>query len=221
MFRHVLIADDLGSITQGVYAALEGIGITTIDKVHYCDDAYLKVKAALQKGTPYDLVITDLSFKADHRQQILSSGEALSEILKREHPEIKVIVYSVEDRLQRVRTLIQKYKVDAYVCKGRHGLKELAIAVQTVWEGNSYLSPQVAQAVSRKSALEIDDYDIELLKQLANGLAQDEIAEYFKENQIKPASLSTIEKQLHKLRTQFKARNATQLVATAKDLGLI
>jgi DNA-binding NarL/FixJ family response regulator len=221
MFKNVIISDDLGSITQGVYATLEGMGITSIDKVHYCDDAYLKIKAAIHKKKPYDLVITDLSFKTDHRQQILSSGEALAELIKKEHPKLKVIVYSVEDRLQKVRSLIQKHKVDAYVCKGRHGLEELAKAVQAVAANEVYLSPQVARAVSPKTALEIDENDIHLLKQLANGLSQDEIAAYFKEHHIKPSSLSAIEKQLQKLRTQFKAKNATQLVATAKDLGVI
>ncbi len=221
MFTKVLIADDLGSITQGVHAALIQMGITTIEKVQYCDDAYLKVKAALLEKRPYDLVITDLSFKTDHRYQHLPSGETLSGILKNEHPELKVIIYSVEDRLEKVRTLLNKNHIDAYVCKGRRGLDELAIAVKEVFDGNRFLSPQVQQAMTRRTTSEIDDYDIELLRQLSLGLSQDEIAVYFKENNIKPASLSTIEKELQKLRIQFKAKNVTQLVATAKDLGLI
>ena len=42
-----------------------------------------------------------------------------------------------------------------------------------------------------------------------------------KENNIKPSSLSSIEKRLNKLRIDFKANNAIHLVSTAKDLGLI
>ena len=68
---------------------------------------------------------------------------------------------------------------------------------------------------------EINDYDIELLKQLSQGLSQEDISHNFKTNAISPNSLSTIEKRLNKLRIQFKANNAIHLVAIVKDLGLI
>jgi len=42
--------------------------------------------------------------------------------------------------------------------------------------------------------LEIDDYDIELLKQLALGHPKESISELFKNNGISPSSLSAIEK---------------------------
>lgn len=221
MFEKVLIADDLGSINQGVVSVLEALGITNVDQVQYCDDAVLKVKKAVLDDMPYDLVITDLSFKADHREQKYVSGDALAEVLNNEYPELKVIVYSVEDRLQRVRTLINKHKVNAYVCKGRRGLIELSKAIKDVCNSKLFLSPQVAQSLSSKTNLEIDDFDIELVKQLSLGLSQDEICNYLRKANKSPNSLSTIEKRLNKLRIQFKANNAIHLVAKVKDLGLI
>lgn len=221
MFSKVLISDDLGSINQGVTAALEGLGIKNVQQVQYCDDAYLKLKSAADNGSAFDVLITDLSFKTDHRSQTYASGEALVKQLKQEYPELKVIVYSVEDRLQKVRTLMQRYKADAYVCKGRRGLAELAHAVNVVYTNKTYVSPHVSSALSPKSDLEIDDYDIELLKQLSKGLSQEEISVFLKQNAIKPSSLSSIEKQLNRLRLQLKAKNAIQLVAISKDLGLI
>lgn len=221
MFKKVLISDDLGSINKGVVSVLNNLSIQNVQQVQYCDDAYLKIKAAIQEGTPYDLLITDLSFKTDHREQKYTSGEALIKELSHEGIDIKVIVYSIEDRLQKVRTLVKDFKVDAYVCKGRKGLVELAEAINTVVTDKVYLSPQVHEALTKKTNLDIDDYDIELVNQLANGLSQDEISNYFKNNSISPNSLSTIEKRLNKLRIQFKANNAIQLVAIMKDLGLI
>lgn len=221
MFTKVLVSDDLLSINQGVLSVLKSLGITDVQQVQYCDDAYLKIKSAVLEQEPYDLLITDLSFKADHRPQVYNSGEALVKQLKEEYPELKTIVYSVEDRLQKVRTLIQSYKADAYVCKGRRGLIELATAIKLVYDDNIYVSPQVEHALSSKSDLEIDDYDIELIKQLSNGLSQDEISVYLKVNAISPSSLSTIEKRLNKLKSQFRANNASHLVAITKDLGVI
>jgi DNA-binding NarL/FixJ family response regulator len=221
MFEKVLLADDLLSVNHGVHTILETMGIKQVEAVQYCDDAYLRVKKAQQDQQPFHLLITDLSYKKDHRNQKYGSGEALVEALKDQHPELKVIVYSVEDRLQRVRTLITKLGADAYVCKGRKGLTELNTAINDVYNNKTYLSPQVESALKVDTNLEIDDFDIELLKQLSLGLSQDDISSYLKNNNISPFSLSSVEKKINKLKIQFGANNAIHLVAISKDLGLI
>lgn len=221
MFTKVLIAEDMDDINTGVFTALSELEIATIDQVQYCDDAHLKAKRARKDKTPYELLISDLSFKKDYRKQKLNSGEELIEKLKSEQPNLKVIVYSVEDKLQCVRRLFQKHEIDAYVCKGRKSLKELVKAIKVVSEDKKYLSSEVKMALSNKQEMEIDDYDIGLLELLAKGLSQDEIAETLKSKRIVPNSLSSIEKRLSKLRIYFKANNAIHLIANAKDLGLI
>jgi DNA-binding NarL/FixJ family response regulator len=221
MFKKVLVSDDLLSVNQGVLSVLNTLEIIEVQDVNYCDDAYLKIKKAALDKKPIELLITDLSYKKDHRNQKLTSGEDLVAILKIEHPDLKIIVYSVEDRLQKVRTLINEHDTNAYVCKGRRGLIELNEAIHTVYNNKTYLSPQVSSALSPKTNLEIDDFDIELLRQLSLGLSQDEISNFLKSNNISPFSLSSIEKKINKLKIQFGANNAIHLVAISKDLGLI
>ncbi|WP_299252905.1 response regulator [uncultured Lacinutrix sp.] len=221
MFKKVLVADDLLSINQGVVSVLDTLKITDVQEVQYCDDAYLKVKKAAQDNEPIELLITDLSYKKDHRNETYTSGEELVKVLKKEHPELKVIVYSVEDRLQRVRTLMNKHNCNAYVCKGRRGLIELNTAINTVYNNDTYLSPQVAAATSPKTNIEIDDFDIILLKQLSLGLSQEGISQHLQKKNLSPYSLSSIEKKINKLKTQFGANNTIHLVSIAKDLGLI
>ena len=221
MFQKVLVCDDLDSITYGVQAILDNFGISDSQKVHYCDDAWLRLQKAEIDGEPFDLFVTDLSFKNDHRPQKFTSGEALVEEVKQKFPNLKVIVYSVEDKVQKARTLIKKFGVDAYVCKGRSGLKELESAIKSAAQNTLFVSESMRQALQQKSLLEIDDFDILLLKELANGYSQEEISTRFKSQNIKPASLSSIEKRLNKLKIQFKASNAVQLIAVTKDIGLI
>lgn len=221
MFSKAIIADDLVSINAGVHTFLSHLGIRLIDRVNYCDDALLRIQAAEKDGEPYELLITDLSFKADHRDQKIKSGEELAIHIKAAYPDLKIIVYTIEDKPQTVRTFMQKHHVEGYVNKGRYGLQELSSAVGEVFAGRIYVSPHLAPVLAGKSLLEIDDYDIALLKHLADGMVQDEIAHSFKIQDIKPFSLSSIEKRLGMLRTQFDAKNGTQLVAKAKDLGLI
>lgn len=221
MFGKVLVAEDMDDINKGVVATLKELGVNEIHHVQYCDDAFLKIKRAEYDQKPFDLLITDLSFDADYRKQKLPSGEALSAKVKEEYPKIKVIMYSVEDRLQKVRTIINELGVNAYVCKGRYGLKELTKAIDQVYHDQTYLSSNIAQALGPQQDLEIDDFDILLVEKLSQGYSQDEISSTFKKQQIKPSSLSSIEKRLNKLKVQFKANNAIHLVAKVKDLGLI
>lgn len=108
MFKKVLISEDMEDINRGVYSKLKEIGVQVIDQVQYCDDAYLKIKKAFLDDEPYQLLLTDLSYKTDYRDQKLASGEALIQVIKEQYPNIKIIVYSVEDRLQRVRTLLKE-----------------------------------------------------------------------------------------------------------------
>lgn len=221
MFRKVLIAEDLGSINKGILSVLNGLQIEQIVQAQYCDEAYLKIRKAALESEPFDLLITDLSFKADHREQRLSSGEMLVNELKLMFPMLKVIVYSVEERLQVVRTLVNVCKSDAYVCKGRKGLDELKLAIEAVCQDNNYLSPQVTEALSSRENLDINNYDLELLRLLAKGWSQDEISNHFKSKKIFPNSLSSVEKRLNKLKIQFQASNSVHLVVITKDMGLI
>ncbi len=221
MFKKVLISEDLGSISNGIVSILEALHIDNFQQVQYCDDAYLKIKRAEIDEHPFDLLITDLSYKEDHRQQKYQSGETLIKALKQEYPNLKIIAYSVEDRPQKIRTVMLGCNADAFVCKGRNGLKQLEEAIFKVYNGQTYLSPQVANVLRKSSNTEIDDFDIEIMKLLANGFSQDEISQHFKSKNINPSSLSAIEKRILKLRSSFSAKNATQLISIAKDLGLI
>ena len=76
-------------------------------------------------------------------------------------------------------------------------------------------------ALRENQDLEIEDYDIKLIELLSLGMSQEQISNHFQENKISPASLSSIEKRINRLRIQFKARNVVHLVSISKDLGFI
>ncbi len=221
MFKKVLVAEDHEIVNKGVITTLTDLDIAKIDAVQYCDDALLKIRKAILDQKPYELLITDLSFNKDHRNQKIHSGEDLIATLKDVQPNLKIIVFSIKNQLQKVRSLVQNYNINAYVCKGRRGSKELAEAIQAVHHNKSYLSPQVNLALSSKSHLEIDNFDINLVHHLSEGLSQETISELLKANKISPSSVSSIEKHLNTLKIQFKANNSIHLVSLFKDLGLI
>jgi len=221
MYNKVLIVDDHDSVNEGISKLLNDLKITEINRSQYCDDALLKIKKGVLDKKPYDLVITDLSFKKDYRDSEIKTGEELIKILRNKYPSMRIIVYSMDDRLQKVRNLVVNQNINAYICKGRKGLKELEKAIEVTYKGGQFMSMQVESALNDKLDLEITDYDINLIKHLSKGFSQDEISNQLKKDNISPSSLSSIEKNINKLKTQFEAGNTTHLVSIIKDMGLI
>ena len=220
MFSKVLVAEDVGSIGKGVVETLKSMGIENIDIVQYCDDAFLRIKRAIVDKEPFELFITDLSFQPDHRKTTIKSGEDLLEKIANE-PDLKTIVYSIDSRLHKARFLVDHCNVNAYVCKGRRGLVDLKKAIESVHAGDRFFSEEVMKALSGKDRLEIDDFDLELLRLLAQGYSKDEVSDVFKKKDMAPASRSSIEKRQARLLVIFNAKNATQLIGIVKDMGLI
>jgi len=222
MFNKVLVAEDLDSISITVGQALEELSVSEIHHAKYCDDAFLKVKKALLDEAPYDLLISDLSFKTDHRENQLTSGDELIAAVKKLQPTIKTIVFSIEDKSFRIKSLFNDLSINAFVAKGRNSIPELKKAIQGVFNNNTkILSPELSHALRDKSLIEIETYDILLLKSLSQGLTLDEIALDFKNSCISPNGSSSIEKRINKLKIFFKANNNVHLIAIAKDLGLV
>ena len=222
MFNKVLVAEDLDSISMTVGQALGELSVSEIHHAKYCDDAFLKVKRALKDNVPYDLLISDLSFKTDYRETQLSSGDELIAAVKKVQPDIKTIVFSIEDKSFRIKSLFNDLGINAFVAKGRNSIPELKKAIQGVFNNNSkILSPELSHALKDKSLIEIEAYDIMLLKSLSKGLTLDETALDFKNSGVIPNGSSSIEKRINKLKIFFKANNNVHLIAITKDLGLV
>ncbi|HEY9169343.1 MAG TPA: response regulator [Lutibacter sp.] len=222
MFQKILIAEDMDFINSGIRAELGKLEIKEIDYTQYCDEALLKLKSAQLNNTPFDLLISDLSFNKDHRAQKINSGEELIKTVRKEFPDLKIIVFSVEDKTYRIQSLFNENKISAYVWKSRDGLRELKKAIQKIYNSNEfYISPHVAGSLSQNEAVEIAEYDIFLLNCLAKGYSQEEISNSLKNKNYSPTSMSSIEKRLKVLKEYFNANNVVHLVSISKDLGII
>lgn len=221
MFKKVLIAEDFDSINLAVMQALKEIGVTEVEHAKYCDDAQLKILKANLDQQPFDLLISDLSFKPDHRKVTIESGDQLIAWVKQEQPDLKIIVHSVEEKRYHIQSLFKNYDIDGFVSKGRKSIVQLKCAIHKLFEEETkYISPEIAHLLQDKSVTEIDDFDVELIRQLSLGIPQEKMDLKFKELGITPNSKSTIEKRLGKLKDYFKANNTIHLIAIAKDMGI-
>lgn len=222
MFKKVIIAEDLDAMNLGIQEVLKNLNIVDFQHSKYCDEAFLKIRRAIQDNEPYDLLISDLSFKTDHREVKIANGDELIQKVRELQPDIKIIAYSVEDKSFRIKSLFDNAGIDAFVLKGLNSIEELKKAISIITSSDQkFISPEVASAMQEKNNNEIDDVDIQILKHLSAGTSQDEIIEFFKNSDIKPNSKSAIEKRLSKLKDFFKANNTVHLVSITKDMGII
>jgi DNA-binding CsgD family transcriptional regulator len=137
-------------------------------------------------------------------------------------PNIKTIVFSIEDKSFRIKSLFVNLGINAFVAKGRNSIPELKKAIESILiDDTKVLSPELLYALRDKPLIEIEAYDITLLKFMSNGLILEEIALELKNSGVTPYGSSSIEKRINKLKIYFKASNNVHLIAIAKDLGVI
>jgi len=221
MFKKILIAEDHESISISVQKTLEELNIPTVDHVYYCDDAFAKVQKSIRENKPYDLLITDLYYDEDHHPQNIKDGKELVEEVRKLQPELKVIVFSAEHKSGVIDSLFNETKINGYVRKARNDSKDLKKAVASVFANDTYLSLDLKQEVKKLNSYEFTEYDITLVSLLSQGVLLKNIPVYLKANNIKPNSLSSVEKRLNSLKEDLEVTSNEQLVAFCKDLGII
>lgn len=220
MFTKVLIAEDYETYNLGVIKTLDQLQISNYEFVNYCDDALAKIKKSVEQNNPFDLLITDLSFEEDYNAQNIKSGRELILAAREIRPELKIIVFSIQNKPKSIEDLFKKYNVNAFVSKGRNDAKELTKAVIAIAEKGYYLPSEIRFTI-KKNSIEFSDYDVTLITMLSKGLRQQEIEDHFKDNDIKPFGRSSLEKRLNDLRETLGAKNNIEMIVKCKDLGII
>ncbi len=221
MFKKILVAEDIDAIKKGIAPVWDALGIVDVTYSAYCDDALLKAKRALYDKVPFELLLCDLSFIPDHRNVKLQSGEELIAAIKKEQPDLKIIVYSYIDHPQTIKPLWEGNDIDGYVWKDRKGSVQLVTCIQEVYKGQRYLSPKLSAVLRKSNMIVLGDYETRLLQYLENGLTQDEIQQRFETEGVLPSSKSSIEKRLKELKDEFNAKTPLHLVTILRNLRLL
>lgn len=88
-------------------------------------------------------------------------------------------------------------------------------------KGEQYYPQVLSQMVKQVNTYEFSDFDINIIKLISQGYPQKEIPDYLKKHNIKPSSLSTIEKRLNQIRDELGFSKNEQLVLFCKEMGLL
>lgn len=221
MFKRVLIAEDHESANISVQKTLSDLDIVCVDYAYYCDDTLMRIKKSIQGGEPYELLITDLSFEEDDREQQITSGEALIEAAKIIQPSLKVLVFSAEQKPLVISKLFDQLGINGYVRKARRDAQELKAAIESIYKNKQHLPLEFRQVIRKKNAYEFTSYDVTIISQLSKGMLQKDIPAYLQDKQIRPSGLSSIEKRLNQIKDVLGFNKNEQLVAYCKDRKII
>ncbi|MGI9581291.1 DUF5932 domain-containing protein [Chryseobacterium sp. RRHN12] len=220
MFKKVLIVEDQEIMNRGILNTIKELNIPDFDYVTYCDEALSRIRTALEKKNPYDLLIADLSFDKDHIPQKLRSGQELILEAKKVQPALKVVVFSVEKKAKTIDDLYKIYQIDGFVSKARRDGQDLKSTIRKIFNGETVI-PQEILNTMRHISSEFDAYDIKLLELLAKGYKQSEISTSLKQHRMIPYGIRSIERRLSELRDSLGAKNNIEMIVICKDIGLI
>lgn len=223
MFQKVLIAEDHETINYSIQKTLEELNIPHDNRnyVYYCDDAIKRVEKAIAEGKPYQLLITDLSFEEDITNQKIKNGQDLITAVRSIQPDLKVLVFSIENRASVAQSLFNELDIDAYVPKARRDAKDLKLAIDIVYQGKKHFSPNLKRDISEEKHHDFTPFDVTVITLLSNGVLQKEIPFYLQQKDIKPAGLSSVEKRLSLIKTSLNIFSNEQLIAYCKDKQVI
>lgn len=205
--KKLLLADDHKIVLDGLSKILEA------------EDS-LEVVSKAQNGKevlgylakhPVDIVCADIEMPE-------MDGIELAKKVKRNYPDIKILILSMYNRPELVKQLAD-IGVDGFVKKDA-GKMELLLAIEHLSNNDTYYSQHFTQSLIESQKIQQPDVDLterelEVLKQLAEGKNTSEIAdELF-------ISTHTVQSHRKNLLAKFGVHNTTTLLNQAAKARLI
>jgi len=208
----ILIADDHSLVRDGIRAILQSVPeFEVVDEAWDGLDAIEKIQAK----SP-DIVLMDIGMAR-------LNGLDAARRLRKESPNTRVVILSMHSNEEYVLQALRA-GVAGYLLKDAKK-QELIFALRTIFEGNTYLSPQVSRHVIENYVSRIDQETSpleqitprqrEILKLIAEGRTNKEIA------QVLNISVKTVDTHRTQLMERLDIHDIAGLVRFAIKMGLV
>lgn len=214
---NILLVDDHQMILEGYINTLDKTQKNTyscfFDTENNCDQAWERIKAK-----KYHIVFLDINFPIKKQSRFLS-GEDLGIQIRKDFPEIKIIISTVLEESIRLHNLLKNIDPEGLLLKGETNSKELVRCFEKVIESPPYYSPKITRRLRSeiKHGPHIDDIDRMILYQLSLGTKTVDLTQYI------PASKRTIENRKRRLKEIFGVteQGDRALLEKARENGYI
>ncbi|KAF2331234.1 response regulator [Flavobacterium ginsenosidimutans] len=217
--KNILIVDDHPFIIEGYKNAITRYNPKKyeflISQGHDCRSGYDIIES---DNTPtFDIAFLDISMPPYEEREIFS-GEDLAKLLLKKMPSCKIILLTMYTELLKIKTIIRTIQPNGLIIKNDLTFDELLLAFDKVMKNEKYYSQSVVKMLNQSThnAIEIDQYDKQILIHLSKGATIDEMLQNI------PISLNAIEKRKKHLKELLKIKNDSDedLIKEAKSKGL-
>lgn len=211
----IIVTDDHRLFRKGMCALLSDFEL--VNQTGEAENGLELIKLIRSGELVPDIVLLDINMP-------VMDGIETTRYLKEHHPQIRIIIISMEEDVQLVSHLIDE-GVDGYLLKNSDP-DELEHAIRMVSKSEFYLSASLTGAIVRNSAsnnnldsssllADISEREIEILQLICQEYTASEIADKLL------ISVRTVEGHRRKLLEKSKARNMAGLVVFAIKNKLI
>jgi len=217
--KNILIVDDHPFIIEGYKNAITRYNPQqyefSIFQAHDCKSGYEIIQN--QNSPQFDIAFLDISMPPYEEREIFS-GEDLAKLLLNRMPSCKIILLTMYTELLKIKTIIRSIQPNGLIIKNDLTFDELLSAFDKVMKNEKYYSQSVVKMLNQSThnAIEIDQYDKQILIHLSKGISNQDMLQYI------PISLNAIEKRKKHLKELLKIKNNSDddLLKEAKSKGL-
>ncbi|HRE37898.1 MAG TPA: response regulator transcription factor [Chitinophagaceae bacterium] len=202
----VLITDDHPMVLEGMKSMLQQIRFVEITGM--ASNAY-ECMDQIKNNTPH-IVITDINMPE-------ISGIELTQKIRKEFPQVKVIAMSTFKERSYISQMIQN-GASGYLVKSA-SKEEIEEAILSVYEGKLYMSLDINLSTAEKNELNnipvLSSREKEVLLLIADGFTNPQIAEKLF------ISLHTVDSHRKNLLTKFGVNNTAGLIKLATRFNMV
>ena len=219
----ILVVDDHQLMAEGIVNALTQISENyDITSCNSCDEAFEHLNSS-RDDNPFGILFTDLSFENQDEETVIDGGESLIRKVRDEGIDIKIGVITGHTETNRVFNVLRNLNPDAYILKNFCTKDELSYAIQQMKKRIPFYTHEIHQKILKRNVVQIqmDEVAIQILKQLPKQSKIINLEGMIKKSDGKDMKIRAIENKLANLRIDLNAKNNTDLVLKAKELGII
>ncbi|MBR1448750.1 MAG: response regulator transcription factor [Prevotella sp.] len=203
------IVDDHTMFTESLAEAINHSGVAHVSRTFSTFDA---CRQTLAERCP-DMLLFDISVPEKQQtgecSSLVGEGIAFCRWVIATYPKVKIVAVTIHDEYSVIQRMLES-GVHGYLLKGSP-VSELIEAVQAVWKGRQYVSPDVQAIISRSEPASVFLSTVErnILRLICEGNTNPQIAERLS------LSTETVNWYRKRLLAKYGVKNTVNLVTLA------
>lgn len=175
-------------------------------------------EAITNAEVPFDMAFFDLNMPSYDEKEIYS-GKYLAHYLKEKMPDCKILFMTMASDMSKIHEILDEIDPHGMAIKNDLGYRELMRGMDKILRGFKYYSDSVIKLLAKpeEKRPSLDQYDVELLRQMSMGIKPRYLSKYV------PMTVDVTEKRRLRLYEEIFAPSGLQedLIKQARKIGVL